>query len=126
MKPAYLIWDDLLQTIAAKRRSFQSVLVESLLNGITCIAADIDDGFRKAALLQWLLHLTTTPSWEKAWSSSDDLRTTVMESCITNPGSWTRKLARAVLDSSDGDFKDQWQPYIDTPFLDILESEDDA
>jgi hypothetical protein len=126
MKPAYLIWDDLLQTIAEKRRSFCSVLSEGLLNGITRHSMGRGDGFQKEALLQWLLHLFATLSWKKAWDSSDDLSTTIMETCITHPGNWSKKLARAMLDIADDGFKDQWQPYFETSFLDISGSEDDA
>lgn len=126
MKPAYLIWDGLLLAIAAKRRLFYSMLANSLLTGVTGDSVRTDDGFRKGALFQWLRHLVTTPSWQKAMGSSDDLRTTIMECCLTNPGSWSKTLARAVLDDSDKDFRDQWHPFFETSFLDVLEPYDEA
>lgn len=125
MKAAYLIWDVLLQTIAAKERLFYSTLTESLLNGITQDSDDTADGFRKRALLQWLLHLLTSTSWQKSQYSSDELRSTIMERCITHPDSWSKSLARAVLDGSDNNFQEQWEPYFETSFLDV-ESEGEA
>jgi len=119
MKPAFLIWDKLLQTVAANRQSFQTVLVESLLNGVTHVSPfDVDDDHEKSALLQWLLHLVTTSSWHTARFSSDDLRTTIMETCLLTPGFWSNKLASAVLRVSDSEFKELWEPLIEVSVLD--------
>lgn len=124
MKPAYLIWDDLLQTIAAKRPSFYSALTETLLNGITHDSMNTDDEIRKRALVQWLLHLMTTTSWQKSSRPSEELRRTIVERCVMHPNSWSKRLARVVLDDSDHSFQKQWNPYFETSFFDI-ESEDD-
>lgn len=124
MKPAYLIWDDLLQTIAAKRPSFCSTLTQSLLNGITNDSVDTRDEMRKNAMTQWIIHLITRTSWQKSLRCSEELRNTILERCVTHPDSWSKRLARAVLDESDNDFQEQWEPYFQTSFLDI-ESEDD-
>ncbi|TID19092.1 Las1-like protein [Venturia nashicola] len=124
MKPAYLIWDDLLQTIAAKRPSFYSTLTERLLNGITHDSVNTEDEIRRTALIQWLHHMTTTSSWQKYWRPSEELRSTILERCITHPDSWSKRLARALLDGSDNnDFQEQWEPYFETSFLDV-DSED--
>ncbi|KAE9962368.1 hypothetical protein BLS_000424 [Venturia inaequalis] len=126
MKPAYVVWDDLLQTIAAKRPSFYSTLIENLLNGISLNSVNPEDEVRKRALVQWLLHLMTVNSWQKSLRPSEELRSTILERCVTHPDSCSKRLARAVLDKSDKDFQDQWEPYFEISFLDIDSEDDEA
>ncbi|QDS77169.1 hypothetical protein FKW77_001767 [Venturia effusa] len=126
MKGAYLIWDGLLQTIAAKRRLFYSTLTEGLLNRMTPDSMTAEDGTLKEAPYQWLLHLVTATSWQKYLQHSDSVRTAIVERCITHPDVWSKRLARLIIDGSDNDFQEQWEPYFESSFLDVKSEEDKA
>jgi len=78
---------------------------------------DTGDDYQKRALLQWLLHIVTTSSWHTARFSLDDLPTTIMEACLITPGFWSNKLAKAILNLSDNEFKQLWEPLLEVSFF---------
>jgi hypothetical protein len=111
MKAASLIWDSLLQKITASRPKFYSSLVNRLLEELIkpCAVDPIADT-RKSAILQWLVHLLSTKEWEATCDSQNDLKTQITETSLLSPTAWTHKLAKAIIDRADDDFRELWAP----------------
>jgi ribosomal biogenesis protein LAS1 len=123
MKPAFLIWDRVLQAIAVSRQACYPTLLSSMLDQITeAPGVDGPTKSKKNALLQWLVHMLTSASWVAISQPSEHVNTNIMESCLLNPNIWTQKLAKIILDRSEEDFQRLWGPMYEASLLDAQDS----
>lgn len=120
LEGAYVIWDDLLTSIAREQRRFVLMLIKTLLEAIT--ARPGEDAQREALCL-WVTHVLHGEAWSSIITTPDKivLRKDVMIWCCTHPGDWTQRLGRDVLKTEDEEFVEDWQELFDASSVDGAE-----
>ena len=113
MDGAYLIWDDMLQSLDRNIPSFSGNLIEALSISISKPSEmppqnDTD----KEAHALWLLHFAQTLA-----IAIDDRRDQVMQLCCLHPGHWSSFVGRRLLEDGEG-LRETWQDIFDASILD--------
>ncbi|KAI9667438.1 MAG: rRNA-processing protein las1 [Bathelium mastoideum] len=114
MTGAFAIFDPLLL------RFTDQLLVHFLEDLVTGLSALLtypsERHIRRDALMdashQWLLHILISEEWtaiHQGRHDFDDIKTTLIRECFLNPGFWTYRLARELLESS-GESLHHWGP----------------
>lgn len=117
LEGAYVIWDDLLTSIAGEQKRFLMVLVKALLEAIT---AHPGEDAEKEALCLWVGHILHSEVWNSVITLREKgvLPKDVMMWCCTHPGPWTQRLGRDMLKAEDEEFVDDWQQLFEASQLD--------
>ncbi len=108
---AYLIWDDLLATIASQLQHFLPSLVAILLCSLTSsntidAARDVD----KEAFAMWLLHVMDSDDfWVAGMTGRDDILADVIKWCCLYPGHWTQHVGHELLEEHGESVRAEWE-----------------
>lgn len=117
---AYLIWDTLLCRLNAELQCFESLVEHMFQHMVQPSKADAKSDAFKAAMYDWILHVLTSTAWLSVCPHRvrQEVWATTMTACMTQPGYWSKKLAKELLLEGDDDFQDEWLPIFEASLPD--------
>lgn len=102
MEEACVIWDQLLEQLAAEQRQFLSLLTDKMAAQLIAPqhVQSPNDTFREG-ISMWLEHIYTSRFWHQAAKRSGLDDTAIISTCLQNPNKWTVRLASSITQRSN-------------------------
>ena len=116
MQGAYLLWDRLLLSLCDRQPGYLQTLLETFFTALVRHTSNQqpEKDTHKEATYLWLLHIAMSRDWTKLYRlNAFDVPSWLARQCCLQPGYWSYKLGKTMLEHCGNDFADTWSEVLD-------------